>query len=120
MKHCHQKFVLSNRRLVNNSTPTRCRVDAHKNCARRRRYSKSNSLHVWSPSSAVAVIQIHRRSMHKGINRACGARAAIWRRFIARHKEPVNVISKSHQNRSAFSMTAAITTAKDGRLGADT
>jgi hypothetical protein len=37
----------------------------------------------------------------------------------AQHKEPVNVISKSHQNRPAFSMTAVITTAKDGRLGAD-
>ena len=36
------------------------------------------------------------------------------------HIEAVNVISKSQQNRSAFSMTPAITTAKDGRLGADT
>jgi hypothetical protein len=49
-----------------------------------------------------------------------GVRAAIWRRFTGEHNEPVNVISKSHQNRSAFSMTAIITTAKDARLGADT
>ena len=46
--------------------------------------------------------------------------AVIWRRLTGEHNEPVNVISKSHQNRSAFSMTAVITTAKDGRLGADT
>jgi hypothetical protein len=45
-----------------------------------------------------------------------GVRAAIWRHFTGEHNEPVNVISKSHQNRPAFSMTAAITTAKDGRL----
>jgi hypothetical protein len=39
---------------------------------------------------------------------------------FSEHHEPVNVISKLHQNRPTFSMTAVITTAKDGRLGADT
>ena len=48
-----------------------------------------------------------------------GVQAAV-RRFTGKNNEPVNVISKSHRNRAASSMTALITTAKDGRLGADT
>jgi hypothetical protein len=63
------------------------------------------------------VIQIHRRSTYNSIYGACGVQAAIWRHFTTQHKEPVNVISKSHQNGSAFSMTAVITTAKDGHWG---
>jgi hypothetical protein len=46
-----------------------------------------------------------------------GVRAAIWRRFTGEHNEPVNVISKSHQNRPAFSMTAVTTTAKTDDWG---